>query len=88
MKVHMVVGRTGEYSDNITWPVIAYLDESRAQDHVLRATEKAKEWEVLHGDKNLRDYPGWNEYDPAMRMEPYTGTDYYYRSVELADYTK
>ena len=87
MKVHMVFGRTGEYSDNITWPVIAYLDESRAQDHVLRATEKANEWEVLHKADRIRDFPGWNEYDPAMQVD-YTGTDYYYESVELADYIK
>lgn len=87
-KVYVVMGTTGEYSDRTEWPVCAYLEESLAQEHITKATARAKEIEVLRGDRYLRAPDGVvNEYDPDMSMD-YTGTDYYCIEVELRTTTQ
>lgn len=82
MNVYTVFGVTGEYSDRDEWTVISYLDEDMAKDHVIRAKEKAKEWEVLRKDRYTAPPEGWNEHDPKMSMD-YTGTEYYYVTTLL-----
>jgi len=85
MKIH-TVGVTGECSDRTERAVISYLSEERAKDHVIKATERAKEW-VEERQSVYSDEPpkGWNEYDPEMRMFC-TGTYYYYVTTVIADY--
>jgi hypothetical protein len=85
MNVYTIFGSTGEYSDRNEWSVISYLDEERAKDHVVRASEKANEWEVVRKNKFTNPPEKWNEYDPEMQMD-YTGTSYYYVTTEIADY--
>ena len=87
MKINTVFGTTGEYSDRDEWAVISYLDEERAKDHVVRAIEKAKEWEVKRNEKYTNPPEGWNEYDPKMTMD-YNGTYYFYVTTEIADYDR
>ena len=80
-KIYVVEGTTGEYSDSMDWPVMAYRDEEAAKAHVVRATERAKEIEVSRADRyNVPE--GANEHDPHMLMD-YTGTHYNYYAVEL-----
>lgn len=87
MNVHTVFGSTGEYSDREEWAVTSYLEEEIAKDHVVRATERAKEFEVIRKDMYTDPPEGWNEHDPKMMMD-YTGTRYYYITTEIADYDR
>ena len=81
-KVFIVMGTTGEYSDRSDWPVVAYTDGLKAQQHVEDATKAAKAIEVTR--ENRFDTEEVNEYDANMRMD-YTGTDYFLYEVELND---
>jgi len=86
MIIYVVMGTTGEYSDKSDWPVIAYTDELKAQQHVINATRKANEWEAIRANdvQFTRPPKGWSEYDPNMQMDC-AGTFYYYITTELVD---
>ena len=86
MKIHTIFGTTGEYSDREEWPIVSYVDEEKAQLHVMRATEKANEWKAKMGDAGRYDGApaDFSEYDPNMKMD-YTGTSYYYETTELIE---
>lgn len=79
MKIYIVEGTTGEYSDRSEWPVAAYADESLAQQHA----EAAKRWYEEH-DCFERHYDEifQNPFDPFMHIN-YTGTDWTVYEVEL-----
>jgi hypothetical protein len=81
-EIHVVYGSTGEYSDHIEWYVAAYHSETKAQDHVLRATARANELIAKHGEYNIPE--GANEHDASMRAD-YTGTRYTYATVPILD---
>ena len=78
-KAYIVIGMTGEYSDRQYWPVIIYKDENSAKEHVVNATNRARE---LYGEYEKRwDIPkDANKYDLHM-MTDYTGTTYSYWEV-------
>lgn len=81
MKIYMVEGQTGEYSDHREWPVKAFVSEKRAADFVLAVTA---EYHRVGGE-NFRYYHGGaeaNRLDPDMQVD-YTGTTYSFYSVEL-----
>ena len=80
--VFVVMGTTGEYSDRNEWAVMAYLDESAAQKHVVNADRRAKEIFATCADRYSVER-GANEFDPDMRMD-YTGTSYFIYTVPLA----
>jgi hypothetical protein len=93
VKIYVVSGSTGEYSDRTDWMVRAYADEETAKAIVLEYTTKAKEIEVrcrLPKDdpQYINKYQGWRpEFkwphpDPGFQMD-YTGTDYFYGEIEL-----
>lgn len=95
MKIHTVMGTTGEYSDQREWPVVSFFDEEKAKEHITKATERAKEWEAIYQkiydkyaiaiyDDDLPDL--CNEYDPNMLMNMSTGTAYHYITTEIADF--
>lgn len=86
MKIYIVMGTTGEYSDRSEWPVKAFYCEKVAQDLVVAATRKAKELEVIRNSVSRYDAPkrGSNEFDPNMQMD-YTGIDYYIMETELQE---
>lgn len=71
--IYAVFGQTGEYSDQVAWPVAAYLDEEKAKARVLKCTEQAKE--LATEGWRIRDYNGkrealdWPEY--AENSKPY-----------------
>ena len=83
MKIYVVRGTTGEYSDRSEWSVVAFRTEERARERVLAATARAKEIEVTRVSRYaaVKDI---NEFDLDMEMD-YTGTNYYYNEVELED---
>jgi hypothetical protein len=80
--VFVVMGTTGEYSDRNEWAVMAYLDEDKAQEHVVNADRRAKELFATHQDCYSIER-GANEFDPDMSMS-YTGTSYFIYKVPLA----
>lgn len=93
MKIYVVIGSTGEYSDRNEWLIKAFRDEEDAKFLVTNATNRAnqiytlateEDWafhKVYEPDENPSYF---NEYDPSMQME-YTKTIYYYKEVELED---
>ena len=85
MKIHIVEGHTGEYSDHRDWPIAAYYSEEKAKQHVVLATEAANELYSKHDDYgDIDDSDEKNPYDPDMKTD-YTGTRYNYYSVEIKD---
>ena len=83
MKVYVVFGATGEYSDHRDWTIHAYTDEHVAQEHVLKASERSRE--LLAQYHSRYDIPdGANEWDRQMRID-YTGVNYEYVAVEVFD---
>lgn len=93
MKIYIVSGSTGEYSDRTDWMVRAYASEDEAKRVVEEYSAKAKEVEVRcdlpeddpnHFDKSKRwrDDFKWPHPDPDFQMD-YTGTSYAYGEIEL-----
>jgi hypothetical protein len=78
MKIYIVEGSTGEYSDRQDWIVCAYQSKEKAEEHADKAEHRAKE--ML--PKRYSNFEGQNEFDPHMRMD-YTGTEYYVIETEL-----
>lgn len=64
--VYVVMGTTGEYSDRIEWVVIAYDNETKAQQHVTLATQEAHR--ICFLSQRLKKYWGNFEriHDPNM----------------------
>ena len=84
MKIFVVTGTTGEYSDRVEWLVKAVKDEQAAKDFVVTATKIAREQEVLKSKSRDWLFQVKSELDPDISME-YTGTNYYYSEVELEE---
>lgn len=84
IKIWLVTGSTGEYSDRMEWTVCAYFSEKLAKEHAENAQAKANllRQQYLHP----WDIPkGANEFDPTSFSMDYTGTRYEWSMVELAD---
>lgn len=83
MKIWIVEGTTGEYSDRTDWMVCAYTSQEKAEEHASKAVHRAVE--IQKARPSRYDSPkGVNEFDPDMRMD-YTGTEYYTVECELRD---
>lgn len=81
MKIWIVEGTTGEYSDRDDWAVVAYKSKKKAEDHVRNAMLRAKEIEESR-ESRYHAAEGVNQFDPKMRMD-YTGTEYYTVECDL-----
>ena len=81
MKIYIVMGTTGEYSDRIEWPVVAYKDKKLAENHVHNATQTAN---IIFSNMQTDFTLGLckNSYDPKMKMD-YTGTYYFIYETTL-----
>ncbi len=81
MKLFIVHGATGEYSDRGEWTVAAYADEAMAKAHI----DAAGEWYRANNCFEARyDATFNNPFDPDMSVD-YTGTHWYLGTVELRD---
>jgi len=84
-KIYVVMGSTGEYSDNREWPVFAFEDEADARAYVELCTARAnelKQWQEQN--KTSYDYvpDEFKNYD--KKLEPdYNGMNYYIENVEM-----
>lgn len=85
MKIYLVWGSTGEYSDRTDWTVCAYRSKAKAEDHASKAMrrgkeiQKSEEWQEHRRDP---DKCPKNEFDPQFQMD-YTGTEYGTAECEL-----
>jgi hypothetical protein len=84
MKIYVVFGSTGEYSDRTEWPVKAFYDEDKAKELVENASEEADRIFANRENKYSRRNDESNKFDPDMRMD-YTNTSYYFIAVELEE---
>lgn len=84
VKIFIVVGSTGEYSDRYQWNVGAYYSEKAARDHADMASEEAWRLHKSRSSKHSSIEEGANKYDLKMTMS-YTGADYYVHEAEILD---
>ncbi len=82
--IYVVMGTTGEYSDRTEWPVLAYLSKPQAEEHVEKASARARELFALRGGRYMTNNPEVNEHDPSFTMD-YTGTTYYVMPVNVGE---
>jgi len=87
LKIYIVSGTTGEYSDRSGWLVRAVKTEKQAQTLVELCTSYARENGCDRGQDNVdwddRDrVKAENPYDKNMQID-YTGIRYYYEPVEF-----
>ena len=87
MKIYIVEGSTGEYSDHCEWAVKAFVSEQKAKDLVTKASEVANEIfacsELDRSDiKYVDRWKATNPFDLGMQMD-YNGTRYKYYDIEL-----
>ena len=87
-KIFVVFGTTGEYSDRTEWLVDARHTNEAAKARVFFLEDKMRalgavgsEYFKMRGDAALE---AMKEFDPHFSMD-YTGTSYYYSSVELKE---
>lgn len=94
MKVWIIMGTTGEYSDRSEWPVRGYINEATARTEVeamsARAREVQDEFRQVKYDfspegkarmSQIMQYIG----DDSFNAD-YTGTSYYLMEVDIADF--
>lgn len=88
MTIYVVFGCTGEYSDRSEWCVKAFRNEERAKDLVNNLNTSAR---ILFQKIENGEVDKWDSHynygdhipeDPRGYMD-YTGTTYYYATVEL-----
>lgn len=85
MKIYIVQGATGEYSDHREWLVAAFFSEANAQSLVVNASRRADELYLQYGSSTYYTIPdGANEFDLDMQKD-YNGTRYSYEVVEIKD---
>lgn len=83
MKIFIVMGRTGEYSDSREWVVCAFVSEAEAKDYVDKCSKMADELMVRRGSRYSYNFePDLNPLDPYFQMD-YTGTSYWAEPTEL-----
>ena len=81
MKIYIVQGTTGEYSDRSDWLVCAYRFKEAAEEHASKAMRRAMQLKTLEAYPYMHQTEK-NEFDPDMKMD-YTGTAYTVLKVEL-----
>lgn len=81
-QIHVVMGSTGEYSDHQEWSVAAYFSKSKAEEHVVKASARARELIAEKGE--FGSFKGGNEFDAEMQVD-YTGVNYYVMTVPILD---
>lgn len=90
MKITIVMGSTGEYSDRIKWVVGAFISRAAAVQYCEAANQWCLENGVSmngtrHNNRNYDHYDLKNPYDTQFRCD-YTGTDYYLvEGIDLLD---
>lgn len=87
MKIFIVTGETGEYSDHTGWFDGAYLSEEKAKNRVLELEGYLKtfgEHQSLNYKERKEVETKMREFDEQFELD-YTGTRYFYFEVEVKD---
>lgn len=82
MRVFIVFGQTGEYSDRTDWPVRGFMTREKAEAFEFEATKWAKGFTDSRGKFYAVRDEEKPAHDPGFRHD-YTGTDYYTIEVEV-----
>lgn len=82
MKIYIVVGETGAYSDMYDWYVVAYKDKEKAEKRAYFCNTDAKDWYDRRDCGYDDPPPDTYASDPHMCVD-FTGTVYHVREVEL-----
>lgn len=86
-KVYVVMGTSGEYSDRNEWPVIAYFDKEKAEQHIKNATQEANK--IFQNKPIIKNkycpQKGVNKYDLEMTWDYGDGCSYFMYEVELIE---
>ena len=82
MRIYIVTGATGEYSDHFKWTIVGYLSEKLAKQHVSNALRRAEEIKKQY-QYTFEIPPGINEFDPKMTIDREIEYDYY--ALEIVD---
>ena len=81
MRIYLVHGSTGEYSDRNEWVICGYKSREAAEQHKARAQQRQADLEAQHdywGDIPLDA----NQFDLAKDIQ-YTGKTYQVSEIEL-----
>lgn len=81
MKIYLVIGQTGEYSDQVKWYLRGFTKLKDANKLVKLAQEEADKI-FKYQDGKFWNVIKRNKYDKQMRMD-YTGTTYKIEKVEF-----
>jgi len=88
MKIYVVQGSTGEYSDHREWLVKAFKSQEKAQDFVSFLDSKLLElglkYESVYTHEDMEKEEKMMEFDPQFQFD-YTGTMYSILEVELEE---
>ena len=82
MKIWIVFGQTGEYSDHIEWMVTAYKSKRKAENRTKKLDKIKLQGNTYVARKRLMDAHPQGD---LQYQEDYTDTTYYLDSVELED---
>ena len=86
MKVYIVEGQTGEYSDYRNWPVKAFQDEQKAKAFTETLNAKAQALGIAttgcHWAESQKIVPQMQELDPGVSID-YTGVSYSFYELDL-----
>ena len=88
MKIYVVMGICGQYSDRTEWTVAAYKDREMADAHADKASKismayyKGLESRYVYNQDDLKEKLG--EVDPNACVD-YTGTDWFVLEVPFLD---
>jgi len=88
MKIYVVFGNTGEYSDYREWMVCAYKKEDLAMarvselEHLLTINGANKDIDWDEREKIAARIRSVENGDPGCDID-YTGSNYFYRETEL-----
>lgn len=93
MKIYIVLGNTGEYSDFKEWIVCAYKDEVKAKNRVIELETLLKSFKDQCKESDFRyDYEVGMQVQEEMRKSgdprceiDYTWTRYHYEETDLKD---
>ena len=93
MKIYVIQGSTGEYSDHMEWPVCAFKDEQKAKDFIVQLTQEANAFMAQFSD-SYEWYDWFYEFesrrfgpppnDPKFRCDS-SRFNYAYFETELRD---
>jgi len=89
MKIYVIQGSTGEYSDHMEWPVCAFKDEQKAKDFVVQLTKEAQE--LFAASKHYLEYEYYDSAEVGLPPNDpdfncyYGRFNYVYFEAELKD---